>query len=88
MASEAGNSVLRAVVYGAAAGCAVVLVTPQMALGYAGPGAGISAIGTLLSIVSALFLALIGFVWYPVKRLLRRFKRGDPTRKAGSPVNE
>lgn len=36
---------------------------------YVGPGAGLSAIGSLLSIVAALVFALAGFVWYPLKRL-------------------
>ena len=42
---------------------------------YVGPGAGLSAIGSLVSVVSALLLAIAGFVWYPLKRLLRRGRR-------------
>ena len=44
------------------------------AYAYVGPGAGLSAIGSLVSVVGALLLAVAGFVWYPVKRLLRRGK--------------
>ena len=44
------------------------------AYAYVGPGAGLSAIGSLVSVISALLLAVAGFVWYPVKRLLRRGK--------------
>ena len=39
---------------------------------YIGPGAGLGAIGPLLSLVGAAALMVIGFVWYPIKRLMRR----------------
>lgn len=45
------------------------------ALAYVGPGAGLSAIGTLLAIVFAALLAVVGFVWYPLKRLLGLSKK-------------
>lgn len=45
------------------------------ALAYIGPGAGISAIGSLLALVAAIALAIVGFVWYPVKRLRRRMRQ-------------
>jgi hypothetical protein len=37
-----------------------------------GPGAGLSAIGTLLALGAALCLAIVGFVWYPLKRVFRK----------------
>ena len=46
-----------------------VLAAPAHA--YIGPGAGLSAIGTILTLIAAVFLGIVGFVWYPVKRLLR-----------------
>lgn len=59
-----------------AAGFAII---PGVALAYGGPGSGLSAIGSLLSVLAALAFAVVGFVWYPIKRLLRfirlRFKR-------------
>ena len=48
------------------------LAMPLPAAAYIGPGAGLSAIGTLVALVGALFMLLAGFVWYPVKRVLRR----------------
>ena len=52
------------------------------AFAYIGPGAGLSALGSLLSLVSAIGLAIVGFVWYPVKRLLRgRKSKGSATGK-------
>jgi hypothetical protein len=54
----------------AAAVLGLVVLAPGTAFAYVGPGAGLSAIGTFLALVAACFLALVGFVWYPVKRLL------------------
>ncbi|MEZ5863116.1 MAG: hypothetical protein R3D25_03230 [Geminicoccaceae bacterium] len=50
---------------------ALVLLVPSLAHAYIGPGAGITAIGSLLALVGAVLLALVGFVWYPIKRLRR-----------------
>ncbi len=52
----------------------VIALIPLSALAYVGPGAGLSAIGSVLALIAALFLALVGFIWYPIKRLLRRNK--------------
>ena len=45
---------------------------------YIGPGAGLSAIGALLAVLAGCVLAVFGFVWYPVKRLLRSRRRTGP----------
>jgi hypothetical protein len=45
------------------------LALPHHAEAYIGPGAGISVIGTAVAFVGAVVFALIGFVWYPIKRL-------------------
>jgi prepilin signal peptidase PulO-like enzyme (type II secretory pathway) len=52
------------------------LLLPGTASAYIGPGAGLSAIGSLLALIGAVLLAIVGFVWYPVRRLLRRGKTG------------
>ena len=39
---------------------------------YIGPGAGLSAIGTVLAFLAAVILAIVGFVWYPLKRLRKK----------------
>ena len=41
---------------------------------YIGPGAGLSAIGTALALLAACFLAVVGFVWYPIKRFMHGAK--------------
>ena len=54
---------------------ALLAAAPQLAHAYIGPGAGITAIGTVIALLGAVLLAIVGFVWYPVKRL--RAKRRD-----------
>lgn len=51
-----------------------IWVLPAAAHAYVGPGAGLTAIGTMVALMAALILAIIGFVWYPVKRLMRSNK--------------
>lgn len=57
----------------------VTLITPALfslfslnAQAYIGPGAGISAFGTLIALLGAVLLAIVGFVWYPLKRLRKK----------------
>ena len=49
----------------------VVVLAPSVAYAYIGPGAGITAIGSLIALVGAVALAVVGFLWFPIKRLMR-----------------
>jgi hypothetical protein len=49
-----------------------ICATPAFA--YLGPGAGLSAIGALVALIIGVILAFVGFIWYPVKRLLWKGK--------------
>ncbi len=62
---------------------ALSVTLPNMAAAYIGPGAGLSAIGTAVAVVGAFFLLILGFIWYPVKRLLRRKQSTDPATSGG-----
>ena len=44
---------------------------------YVGPGAGISAVGTLVALIGAVLLGIVGFVWYPMKRLLAKGRKAE-----------
>ena len=48
---------------------ALLCLSAGPAYAYIGPGAGLTAIGTVLALGAAILLAIVGFVWYPVKRL-------------------
>ena len=50
----------------------IAAATPAAA--YIGPGAGLGAIGTVIAVIGAVLLMIVGFVWYPVKRMLKRRK--------------
>jgi len=54
---------------------ALLITAPQNAQAYIGPGAGVGAVGTAIALVGAVILLIVGFVWYPLKRLLRRGKK-------------
>ena len=47
-----------------------------MMLAYLGPGGALSLIGSFLALLGAVVFAVLGFVWYPLKRLLRRIRGG------------
>ena len=53
----------------------VITLTPTNLYAYVGPGAGLSAFGALVSLVGGVFVTIMGFVWYPIKRLIRAAKR-------------
>lgn len=61
---------------------AVSLGVANPAWAYVGPGAGLTAVGTILALLAAAGLLLVGFIWYPVKRMLRR------RHPAAEPIND
>ncbi|MCD4811293.1 hypothetical protein K8R14_01650 [bacterium] len=64
---------------------ALLLAAPQGAGAYVGPGAGIAAIGTVIAVIGAIVLAIVGFIWYPIKRLLAKFKKKRMNDQKGTP---
>jgi len=55
----------------------VVLLSPTSAWAYLGPGLGAGAIAAILGVIGAVFLAIVGVVWYPLKRVLKRRQRAQ-----------
>lgn len=53
----------------------LISLFPQSAQAYVGPGAGLSAIGAFLAVLAGIVVAIFGFVWYPMKRLLRTLRK-------------
>lgn len=47
---------------------------PNTALAYIGPGAGLGAIAVTVALVVGVLLLLVGLVWYPLKRALKKPK--------------
>ena len=48
---------------------AALFLVASNAHAYIGPGAGLSAIGSLIALALAIIIALVGFVWFPLKRI-------------------
>lgn len=69
------NRALPPLALGAAA---VTFLEASQALAYVGPGVGLSVIGTILALIAAVALAVVGFVWYPLKRAFGK-KRTSPS---------
>jgi len=50
--------------------------TPQMTtVGYLGPGAAVSSLGAFVALVGGIVVAILGFLWYPIRRLMRRLRK-------------
>jgi hypothetical protein len=60
--------------------CAAIAawLLPLPVVAYVGPGAGLSALGSLLALLAAIVVAIAGFLWYPIKRLLGRRRTSAP----------
>jgi hypothetical protein len=69
-AADAHGSTVRYTGRALAAGA--LLFHALAAQAYIGPGAGLSAIGSILALGAAVVVAIFGFLWFPVKRLLRK----------------
>lgn len=48
-----------------------LMYAPQ-ALAYVGPGLGLGVVATVLGILFGLVALIVGVIWYPIKRLVRR----------------
>jgi hypothetical protein len=42
------------------------------AMAYVGPGVGLSAVGAFFAVVAGAIVAIFGFIWYPIRRLIRK----------------
>lgn len=62
----------------ALAALGVMAATTESAAAYVGPGAGLSAIGSVLAFLGVIALMILGFFWYPVKRFLAGRRGGGP----------
>ncbi|MCW8925682.1 MAG: hypothetical protein OQJ84_05440, partial [Xanthomonadales bacterium] len=67
--------------------CIIAVAVPNLLHAYVGPGVGLSAIGSVLAFIGAVFLLIAGFLWYPVKRLLKRKPKNDVADNPGTQDN-
>jgi hypothetical protein len=62
----------------------LMLAVPGVASAYIGPGTGITAIGSFLALLGGIVLAIVGFIWFPIKRWLLRAR--SESRTASTPA--
>ena len=55
----------------------------QQAMAYVGPGVGLSAIGAFLAVVTGAIVAIFGFVWYPIRWLIWKWKKSNNKTRGG-----
>jgi hypothetical protein len=53
----------------------LILDFSECAYAYIGPGAGLGMIGSLLAIIIAVLIVVVGLVIYPIRRVMRRRSR-------------
>ena len=51
----------------------VFLLASTEAHAYVGPGVGLGTLGAIFGTMAAMFLAVLGLFWYPLKRMRRRW---------------
>lgn len=52
----------------------IILFAPAIIFAYVGPGAGVSFLGALWAVITAIVLAIGGFLAWPIRSFLRRKK--------------
>lgn len=52
----------------------IFILTTSDSFAYVGPGLGLGVIGAIIGIVAAVFLAIVGVFWYPLKRMFKNQK--------------
>lgn len=53
----------------------MIVAVAEPALGYIGPGAGVTVIGAVFGIAATIAVVIFSLVWYPIRRLRAKRKR-------------
>jgi hypothetical protein len=61
-----------------------LLFAPSALHAYGGPGSLVTGVGALLAVLAAIFAAIFGFLWFPVKRLVKKFRGGGDQEGVGT----
>jgi hypothetical protein len=62
----------------------LLAMVPLAAQAYVGPGAGIGMIGSLLAVLGAILLAIVGLILWPL-RMIRKRRQGKGSSQAERP---
>ena len=66
--------------------CPILLLLPNTAMAYIGPGVGAGTIAVVLGILASILMAFVALLWYPMKRLVKG--RKAPNRPPGAKQGE
>jgi hypothetical protein len=68
-------------------GAALLLLTgviaPTPAYAYIGPGLGAGAMAVVLGILGSIMAAILGVVYYPIKRIMKKRRKGGRSGRLG-----
>lgn len=53
-------------------------------MAYVGPGLGAGALGVIIGVIVSVFLAIFAIVWYPLKRIIKRFRNKGTVSGSGN----
>lgn len=52
----------------------LVLLIPEIAYSYIGPGVALSTLLMVLGVIGSIFLAIFAVLYYPIKRLIKKIR--------------
>ncbi len=61
-----------------------VMLAASPAYAYIGPGAGAGAVAVVLGFLASVVMAFFAILWYPVKRVIKKFKGTKPQTHRGA----
>ncbi|WP_254451560.1 hypothetical protein [Ruegeria sp. HKCCA5763] len=64
----------------------LLLVLPNPAFAYIGPGAGLGAIAVTIAVILGVLFLIVGLVWFPLKRMLKGRKEGAKANNEPDPT--
>lgn len=59
----------------------LLLLQLTAAHAYIGPGLAVGTVAIVLGVLSSIFLAFVGILWYPIKRLINKRRTTHPKTK-------
>ena len=62
----------------------IILTIPTLSFAYVGPGAGITFLGALWAVITAIVLAVGGFLVWPIRAFIRRRKINKQTKSSNN----
>ena len=58
-------------------GVALAIIIPSPSYAYIGPGLGAGTLAAIVGFIFSIFLAIVGVIWYPIKRIYRKLRKAN-----------